>query len=44
MDSIITISIKNAHKMSKNCFPNSELKLMEEIRNEESIEIKTEFA
>ena len=44
MDSVITISIKNVNQMGENCFPNTKLKLMEEVRNKELIEIELEFA
>ena len=44
MDSVITISIKNVNKMGENCFPNTKLKLLEEVRNKELIEIELEFA
>jgi hypothetical protein len=44
MDGVIPISIKNANQMSKYSFPDTKLKLMEQIRNEELIEVELEFA
>ena len=44
VNSVITIRIKNAYQMSEDRFPNTQLKLVEEIRNHESIEIELVFA
>jgi hypothetical protein len=44
VDSLITIRIKNAYQMSEDGFPNTQLKLVEEIRNDELIEIEFKFA
>jgi hypothetical protein len=43
VDTVVTIRIKNAYQMSEYSFPNAQLKLVEEIRNDELIEVEFKF-